>query len=98
MARLATVKVLYYSIAHAIKFEFCAFQEIEQTRFKENRDQLLKTYENELKKEKEKTERLKREIEGSKQKFLKNTPTPHRSQCEVRATVVVQHHYFKCPQ
>ena len=81
-----------------MKLEFCAFQEIEQTSFKENRDQLLNTYENRLKMGKEEIERLKLEIEGYKQKFLKNVPTPHRSQCEVRATLVVQHHYFKCPQ
>jgi len=51
-----------------------------------------------MKMRKEEIERLKVEIEGYKQKFLKNIPTPHRSQCEVRATLVVQHHYFKCPQ
>jgi hypothetical protein len=49
----------------------------------EHRDQLLKTYENRLKKEKEEIERLKRDVGGHKQKFLKNTPT-HRSQHEVR--------------
>jgi len=64
----------------------------------EHRDQLLKTYENRLKKGKEEIERLKRDVEGHKQKFLKNTPTPHRSQYEVHATLVVQHLNFKCPQ
>ena len=98
MASLATVNVLYWSTARAIKFEFCAFQEIEQTHFKENRDQLLKTYENMLKKKKEGAGRLKCDMQGYQLKLLKNTPTPHRSECEVRATLVVQHQYFKCLQ
>jgi hypothetical protein len=51
-----------------------------------------------LKNGKEEIEGLKREIEGYKQMFLKNAPTPHKSQSEVRATLVLQHHNFKCPQ
>jgi hypothetical protein len=58
-------------------------KEIEETYFKEHRDRLLKTYENRLKKGKEEIERLKRDIEGYKQMFLKNIPTPQRSQCEM---------------
>jgi len=61
-----------------------AEKEIEQTRFKEHRDQLLKSYENRLKRGKEEIGRMNRDIEGYKQMFLKNTPTPHRSQCELR--------------
>jgi hypothetical protein len=62
----------------------------------ENRDQLLRTYENMLKKEKE-TERCKRDIQGYQQMFVRNTPTPKKLQCEVRVTLVVQSHYFKFP-
>jgi hypothetical protein len=80
---------------HAVKFKICAFQEIEQARFKENRDQVLKRYENMLKKQKEETERCKRDIQGYQQKLLKDTPTPNKSQCEVRVILVAWGKYFK---
>lgn len=54
--------------------------------FKENRDNLLKAYENMLKKEKEDTERYKREVQRYQQMFLKNTPTPNKSEYEVGVT------------
>jgi SMC interacting uncharacterized protein involved in chromosome segregation len=55
-------------------------KEIEQTRLIENRDQLLRNYETMLKKEKEKKERLKHDMESYQQKFLKITSSPHKSQ------------------
>jgi hypothetical protein len=58
-------------------------QEVEMEHFKENRDQLLKTYENLLKKEKEDTDRYKHDVQCYQQMFLKNTPTPNKSQYEV---------------
>jgi hypothetical protein len=47
-------------------------KELEMTHFKENRDNLLKSYENMFKKEKEDTERYKREVQCYLQMFLKN--------------------------
>jgi hypothetical protein len=55
--------------------------------FKENRDNLLKSYENMFKKEKEDTERYKREVQCYQQMFLKNTPTPHKREYEVGVTI-----------
>jgi hypothetical protein len=63
-------------------------QEVEMAHFKENRDNLLKTYENMLKKEKEDTERCKREVQRYQQMFLKNTPTPNKSEYEVGVTIL----------
>jgi hypothetical protein len=54
--------------------------------FKENRDNLLKTYENMLKKEKEDSDRCKREVQCYQQMFLKNTPTPNKREYEVGVT------------
>ncbi|PNF38801.1 hypothetical protein B7P43_G12025 [Cryptotermes secundus] len=59
-------------------------KEVEMVHFKENRDSLLKAYENMLKKEKEDTERYKREVQRYQQMFLKNTPTPNKSEYEMK--------------
>jgi hypothetical protein len=70
-------------------FKFLVSQEVELDHFKENRDHLLKTYENTLKKEKEETERYKHDVQCYQQMFLKNTPTPNKSQYEVGGTNLV---------
>ncbi|XP_069696566.1 kinesin-like protein KIF20A [Periplaneta americana] len=60
-------------------------QDTEMDHFKENRDVLIKMYEDALKKEKEERERTKREVQRYQEMFMKSTPTPSKREYEKRA-------------
>ena len=52
-------------------------------RFIDNRNEVLKRYEDLVRKEKEESDKHKREVSAYQQMFSKNTPTPNKKEFEV---------------
>ncbi|KAJ9583727.1 hypothetical protein L9F63_021926, partial [Diploptera punctata] len=58
--------------------------EMEMNKFKENRDEVIRRYEDMIRREKEETDKHKREIGAYQQMFSKNTPTPNKKEYEAK--------------